>query len=78
MLNFLLRYFIHRTGVEPKQNLRIYLEEELTKAKGNQIIFYKCKINFFLSDEKKNYQSWEDIFMVCKKKMMNIRYQIFS
>jgi hypothetical protein len=35
MLNFLLRYFIHRTGAEPKQNLRIYLEEELTKAKGN-------------------------------------------
>jgi hypothetical protein len=35
MMNFLSRYFIHRTGVEPKQGLRIYLEEELTKAKSS-------------------------------------------
>jgi len=34
MLNFLSRYFIHRTGVEPKQTLRIYIEEELNKAKS--------------------------------------------
>jgi len=34
MLNFLSRYFIHRTGVEPKQTLRIYIEEELNKAES--------------------------------------------
>jgi len=26
---------MHRTGVRPKEDLKIYLEEELTKAKGN-------------------------------------------
>jgi hypothetical protein len=31
----MLRYFIHRTGVEPKRALKIYLEEELTKAMSN-------------------------------------------
>jgi hypothetical protein len=31
----MLRYFIHRTGVKPKQDLEIYLEQELTKAMSN-------------------------------------------
>jgi hypothetical protein len=31
----MLRYFIHRIGVEPKYDLKIYLEQELTKAMSN-------------------------------------------
>ncbi|CAF2533148.1 unnamed protein product [Rotaria sp. Silwood2] len=45
--NFILRYFCHRTGVLPDQYLKIYLEQELNKAKN----------------ERKNFQTMEDIFM---------------
>jgi hypothetical protein len=29
------RYFVHRTGVEPNECVKIYLEQELTKATRN-------------------------------------------
>ncbi|CAF1106330.1 unnamed protein product [Rotaria sp. Silwood1] len=45
--NFILRYFCHRIGVLPDQNLKIYLQKELNRAKN----------------ERKNFQTMEDIFM---------------
>jgi hypothetical protein len=76
MGKFLIRYFIHRTGVEPKKDLRDYLAEELNKAGSNHLIFHENTMFIYLIilDARQNCQSLEDKFMVCinkKDRMLN-------
>jgi hypothetical protein len=38
--NYVQRYFIHRTGVQPNECVKIYLEQELLKAMSNRKVFH--------------------------------------
>ena len=44
--DYLRRYFIYRTGVEPNNCVRDYFEQELVKAAGKSISFSRyCHLN---------------------------------
>ncbi len=78
ILNFIQRYFIHRTGVKPHDYVCIYLEQELNKAKSNKMISHTLEsIESFILDERKNFQTLEDIYMVCIELKKNFSH-IFS
>jgi hypothetical protein len=70
---FMLRYFIHRTGVQPNDYVKIFLDQELNKAKGNQINFRKYDIYIYsILVARNNFQSLEDIYMVCRNEIISI------
>lgn len=60
---YMLRYFAHRTGIKPRDDQKIYLQDELNKAMSIALILFYFSKKQFLG-VRKNCRKLEDIFMV--------------